>query len=102
MSNKFYDKHWILDSPSTTAPLLGITHMISISQIRWKPAADANTLVIKDLDGNEILSDEGTGTWPDADPGREHNHKFSDPPLRMKGFILHTLGGGTVDVYLAG
>ncbi len=33
---------------------------------------------------------------------RNHDYKFSDPPLRMKGFILHTLGGGTVDVYLAG
>ena len=102
MANVFQDKNWILDTASTTALLLGITHMISIARLRWKPNADGNTLIIKDMDGKVKFSDEATGKWPDEDPGREHDFKFIDPPLRMKGFILHTMGGGTLEVDLAG
>jgi hypothetical protein len=99
MANAFQDKHWILDSADTTALLLGITGWINISRIRWKANADGNTVILKDLAANEKFSAEAGAKYPDGSMEEAHDYRFN-PPLRMQGCILHTLGGGTLHIDL--
>ena len=91
------DGIWILDTASATALLLGITYNIKIKRMEWFPSANAQTLTIKDRNGNERV----TRTSIAASPAGDEIMDYASDPLEINGFVLHTMGGGTLYVYLA-
>lgn len=94
MANTFQDRHWILDTASTSAVLLGCFEKLYISKVTWKPGASGQTMTIKDAAANIRLTDTSLA----AAPAGNMEWDFS-PPLEVAGVVMHTLGGGTVDVY---
>lgn len=96
MANAFHDGNWILDTPSNTAKLLGITTPIRVKRLEWKPGAGAETLIIQDQYNVEKVKRVSIAASPAGDEFIDYGSK----PLELNGFILHTMGGGILHVYL--
>ncbi|CAN8141068.1 hypothetical protein THIOSC15_2710003 [uncultured Thiomicrorhabdus sp.] len=96
MANEFNDKVWILDTASTTEVLKGVFGKHQIVKVHWKPSASGETLTIQDKDGNTRLTDVSLAAT--AAGNIEWDFPPDSPP-EVFGFVLHTLGGGTVYVY---
>ena len=96
MANAFQDSVWILDTANTTALLHVGPNPIRIKKLKWLPNAASDTLVIKDKDGEVKISETALAGTPAGDIEID----FIADPLYMQGFCLHTMGGGTLYVYL--
>jgi len=95
MANAFKDKLWILDTASTTAVLQNVFDKLYVQKLIWQPGAGGQTLTIKDYEANVRLSCTSLAASPAGDI------EFDFPkPLEVKGFILHTMTGGTLYVHL--
>jgi hypothetical protein len=100
MANVFGNGNWILDTPSTTALLLGCTNTIRVKRIEFLPNANGDQMVLKDGQGDTKVDKTALAPSPAGDEILD----FGDRPLRFYGgFVFHTLNpsGGTVNVYLA-
>ena len=94
MANSFGDGVWTLDTQDQTK-LIADTG-VSVKKIVWKPSAGAQTLIIKNRDGDEILNETSIAAYP---AGRE-TYDFNPSEL-INGFMLHTLTvTGKIVVYL--
>lgn len=93
MANAFNNGRWVLDTANTSKLLLGIQHGLRIKQIKWEPNAAADTLVIKDRFGETKITETALAASPAGDIIPEVSKN-----MKIYGFVLHTLGGGTVYV----
>lgn len=91
MANDTTSNPWVLDTAAEIA-----TEQVMVESMEWVPNAAANDLIVKDSAGNikwDVDAIAG-GT-----PGKEVTPW--NKPLRMIGFDLDTIDGGTLYVYLA-
>ena len=94
MANDLTKNPWVLDTASSTSIWDGPVY---INKIDWVPAAANDDLVITDKNGGPIWSVTNALTGGRA--GLESQDLRGNPPYQ--GFIISTLGGGTVYVYVA-
>ena len=94
MANEFNDGQWILDTASVTAVLLGKMDILRVRRIEWHPGANAESMIIKDRNGKI----RATKVSIAASPAGDEIIDYTAHPLEVEGFVLHTLGGGTVYV----
>jgi len=97
MANLFQDGLWILDTADTAELLNGITYPLYINRIEWQPGANGEGLVIKDQAGKVRLNKTSIA----ASPAGDEFWNYGSKPLEVDGFVLHTMGGGTLYVYFA-
>ena len=94
MANDLTKNPWVLDTTAATSIWDGPVH---INQMRWVPAAAGDDLLVTDKLTNTIwtVTDALTG----GVPGTMTLDLRGQPPYQ--GFILATMGGGTLYVYVA-
>lgn len=96
MGNTFNKRNWILDTADTAELLLGITYPIRITRIEWHPGAASQSLVIKDRHAEVKNSKTSLAVSPAGDEVFD----YTSNPRIYDGFVLHTMGGGTLYVDL--
>jgi len=96
MGNVFNPTNWILDTADTTKLVRETSTHLRIQRIEWQPSACGDTLLIKDRGGNTRISK----TAIEASPAGDIIWDYRPNLMKIDGFILHTMTGGTLYVDL--
>lgn len=92
MANALTTNPWKLDTANTSTVLS--TNRLMPSHLVWVGATAGNDLILKDAAGNTKFVAKAV-TASD-----EYNHLLDDNPNGWDGLIAHTIGSGTVYLYL--
>lgn len=96
MANQMSTRQWKLDTPlafGTSAAILWRGN-IKVVQMEWSGFAASGQLIIKDSTGNIVWQSNISATDTILEPVRLSRVGW------INGFVLDTLSGGTVMVYL--
>lgn len=93
MANAYGPREWVLDTTGTIS-----TEAIRVKKMEWVANAAGDDLLVSNSAGDKIW--EVTNALASGLAGKE-SIDYGDSGHQVEGFVLTTLGGGTLYVWLA-